>query len=71
MDKYPKEKTKAEAELERERDRMLRVYCPVINGFCRTDCASCVEPEITQDEQGKYSIIKGRCTNTAVVGESE
>lgn len=69
MDEYPKEKTEAEAALERERHRMLRVYCPVINGFCRTDCASCVEPEMVEDGQGKYKITKGRCTNSKVVGE--
>lgn len=69
MDQYPKEKTEAEAALERERHRMLRVYCPVINGFCRTDCASCVEPKIDKGKQGKYRIIKGRCMNSKVVGE--
>lgn len=55
--------SEAKLEISKRIDKRQNIFCPMINGMCKTKCESFVEPEIYKitDNINSYQVRGGYC----------
>lgn len=55
----------AKLEISKRIDKRQNIFCPMINGMCKTKCESFVEPEIyniNNNDVNSYNVQGGYCS---------